>query len=125
MVMPLDLPPLPAFSSLKPAPRDTPAIAALQGTLGTLYRLTVSGPTQRQFLGTFVCVDAQGNIVLDAALEFELDADGRVQGDPAGREVGLVMVPRKWWARVERLKTEQERRDELAHVQGQSGCAPS
>ncbi|BGP50241.1 hypothetical protein JCM10450v2_006157 [Rhodotorula kratochvilovae] len=120
MATPVELPPLPPFNSLKPLPRSTPAIAALQATLGSLYRLTVSGPTPRQYLGTFVCLDPQGNLVLDGALEFELDADGQVRGDPAGREVGLVMVPRRWWTSVERLKSEDERREELERAQGQT-----
>ncbi|GAA6003388.1 uncharacterized protein JCM10292_001565 [Rhodotorula paludigena] len=120
------LPPLPPFDSLKPPPAQTPAIAALQSLIGTLFAVTVSH-TSRQFLGTFVCLDPQGNIVLDAALEFELDAEtGAIKGDPAGREVGLVMIPRKWWTRVERVKTDEERhRDALAAQQEAQGCTPS
>lgn len=122
-----ELPELPPFDSLKPAPRTTPAIAALESTLGSLYRVTV-GHTSRQFLGTFVCVDPQGNLVLDAALEFELDSGGRIVGDPSGRDVGLVLIQRRWWTRVERLKSEDEMREELMRAQGQGqaqGCAPS
>ncbi|KAL7341884.1 hypothetical protein BJY59DRAFT_713299 [Rhodotorula toruloides] len=123
------IPPLPAFQSLKPPPALTPSIQALTSTLGSLYRLTISH-TSRQFVGTFVCVDPQGNIVLDQAVEYELDEQGSVRGE--GRKVGLVMVPRKWWTRVERMRTEEElevewaageeeRRKELQ----QEGCRPS
>ncbi|GAA5889356.1 hypothetical protein JCM6882_000719 [Rhodosporidiobolus microsporus] len=118
-----DIPPLPPFQSLKPAPAQTPAIQALTSTLGSLYRITVSH-TPRMFLGTFVAIDPQGNIVLDQALEFEIDEErGFVSGDPAGREVGLVMVPRKWWRTVERVKTEEEMDEEAR--QNSEGCRPS
>ncbi|BGP10186.1 hypothetical protein JCM10049v2_006069 [Rhodotorula toruloides] len=123
------IPPLPAFQSLKPPPALTPSIQALTSTLGSLYRLTISH-TSRQFIGTFVCVDPQGNIVLDQAAEYELDEQGSVRGE--GREVGLVMVPRKWWTRVERMRTEEELEEEWAsgaeerrkELQ-QEGCRPS
>ncbi|GAA5859542.1 hypothetical protein JCM8547_006870 [Rhodosporidiobolus lusitaniae] len=117
-----DIPTLPAFHSLKPPPASTPSILALTATLGLLYRITVTH-TPRLFLGTFVALDPQGNLVLDQALEFELDGEGRVVGDPRGREVGLVMVPRRWWKTVERVKTEEEMDDE-ARQQGE-GCRPS
>lgn len=123
-----DIPELPAFGSIKPAPRDTPAIAALQQTLGTLYRVTVA-PTARMLLGTFVCIDPQGNLVLDQTLEFELDERGDVSGDPSGRDVGLVMIKRQYWTRVERLLTDEERQaayeQQLASQGQQQGCAPS
>ncbi|GAA5832737.1 hypothetical protein JCM11251_005744 [Rhodosporidiobolus azoricus] len=118
-----DIPVLPPFGSHKPAPAQTPTIDALTSTLGSLYRITVSY-TPRMFIGTFVAIDPQGNIVLDQALEFEIDEErGFVTGDPAGREVGLVMVPRKWWRTVERVKTEEEM-DEEARQAGE-GCRPS
>ncbi|GAA5945119.1 hypothetical protein JCM3775_000914 [Rhodotorula graminis] len=121
-----ELPPLPHYASLKPTPRSTPAIAALEATIGSLYRVTVAH-TSRQFLGTFVCIDPQGNLVLDAALELELDSEGRVVSDPRGRDVGLVLIQRRWWTKVERLKSDEELRDELVRAQQAEaqGCAPS
>ncbi|BGP02141.1 Like-Sm ribonucleoprotein (LSM)-related domain protein [Rhodotorula toruloides] len=123
------IPALPPFNTLKPPPALTLSIAALTSTLATLYRLTVSH-TSRQFIGTFVCLDPQGNIVLDQAIEYELDSEGGVKGE--GREVGLVMVPRKWWSRVERMRTQEEVEEEWASREGerrkelqQEGCRPS
>lgn len=122
-----DIPNLPPFGPLKPAPARTAAVEALASTLGSLYRITVAH-TSRQFVGTFVCVDPQGNIVLDQTVEYELDGQ---RGAP-GREVGLVMVPRKWWTRVERMTTQEEVEEELAEIEKrprsaaqQEGCKPS
>ena len=127
MSVPVEIPTLPAFGSVKPRPVITPAIAALTDTIGSLYRVTVAH-TSRLFLGTFVCIDPQGNLVLDQTLEFELGQDGEIVGDPQGREVGLVLIKRKWWTRVERMLTEDERR--LAYERqlaesSQGGCTPS
>lgn len=122
-----DVPPLPPFYNVKPPPAETLAIKALARTLGSLYRVTVA-ETQRLFLGTFVCVDPQGNLVLDQTLEFELDDAGAVKGDPKGRDVGLVMIKREHWTRVERMPTDQERRrmwEQQAAEEGQRGCTPS
>lgn len=128
MSAPCEIPPLPAFGSLKPRPAMTPAIAALAATIGSLYRVTVAH-SSRMFLGTFVCVDPQGNLVLDQTLEFTLGADGEVTGDPQGRDVGLVMIKRKWWTRIERIPTEEEEQRaayeaELAQADHR-GCTPS
>ncbi|BGP26498.1 N(alpha)-acetyltransferase 38, NatC auxiliary [Rhodotorula toruloides] len=120
------IPALPPLNTLKPAPVRTPAIEALTSTLGTLYRITVSH-TSRQFVGTFVCLDPQGNIVLDQAVELVVDERRQVKGE--GREVGLVMVPRKWWTRVERMRTQEEVEDEIfvreEEPRQQDGCRPS
>ncbi|GAA5867084.1 hypothetical protein JCM3774_004387 [Rhodotorula dairenensis] len=130
MSAPCEVPELPAFGSLKPPPATTPAIAALAATIGSLYRVTVAH-TSRTFLGTFVCIDPQGNLVLDQTLEFELGPGGEVVGDPQGREVGLVMIKRKWWTRVERIPTEQEEEEQRAAYEAelaradQRGCTPS
>lgn len=122
-----DVPNMPPFGTLKPPPARTAAIEALASTLGSLYRITVAH-TARQFVGTFVCVDPQGNIALDQAVEYELDGQ---RGAP-GREVGLVMVPRKWWTRVERMRTQEEVEQEMAELEErrrsaaqQEGCRPS
>jgi hypothetical protein len=68
--------------------------------------------------------------VLDQAVEYELDEQGSVRGE--GREVGLVMVPRKWWTRVERMRTQEEleekwasREEERRKELQQEGCRPS
>ncbi|GAA5942828.1 hypothetical protein JCM10213_002963 [Rhodosporidiobolus nylandii] len=122
MATTVDIPPLPPFDSLKPPPAETPSIAALTSVLGSLFRVTVSY-TPRLFIGTFVAIDPQGNLVLDQTLEFEVDEDGLVKGDPKGRDVGLVMIPRQWWKTVERIKTEEEL-DAEAREQ-QEGCRPS
>ncbi|GAA5981045.1 hypothetical protein JCM11641_001438 [Rhodosporidiobolus odoratus] len=119
----LDIPTLPSFDSVKPPPAQTPSILALTSTLGSLYRITVKH-TPRLFVGTFVAVDPQGNIVLDQTLEFEVDDSGSLVGDPKGREVGLVMVPRKWWKTVERMKSEEEMEAEV-NQQQKEGCRPS
>ncbi|GAA5993073.1 hypothetical protein JCM10908_003091 [Rhodotorula pacifica] len=127
MSVPIEIPPLPAFDTIKPQPITTPAIAALTDTIGSLYRVTVAH-TSRLFLGTFVCIDPQGNLVLDQTLEFELGGDGEIKGDPQGRDVGLVMIKRKWWTRVERMLTDEERRaayERQLAQESQRGCTPS
>jgi small nuclear ribonucleoprotein (snRNP)-like protein len=120
----VDVPPLPPYNSLKPTPASTPSIDLLTSTLGSLFRITLNH-TPRLFIGTFVAIDPQGNLVLDQALEFEVDEEtGAVTGDPKGREVGLIMVPRKWWKTVERMKTEEEMDEEASKGQTE-GCTPS
>jgi len=90
--------------SVDPPPRATPAIAKLASTLGRTYRVTVQDG--RVFVGIFVCIDHDGNLVLDRTSEFEprgTKAGERAVLDPMykGRLVGLVLVPRKQWAKVE------------------------
>ncbi|GAA6015078.1 hypothetical protein JCM10207_008722 [Rhodosporidiobolus poonsookiae] len=118
------IPTLPDYGSLKPAPAQTPLVNQLSSTLGSLFRLTTAH-TPRMFIGTFVAIDPQGNLVLDETLEFELDEQtGMLTGDPRGRDVGLVMVPRRWWKTVERIKTEEEM-DAEARAQQDNACTPS
>lgn len=118
-----DIPPLPPYHSLKPRPASTPSIDLLTSSLGSLFRITVTH-TPRLFIGTFVAIDPQGNLVLDQALEFEVDENGAVKGDPRGRDVGLIMVPKRWWKTVERMKIEAEM-DEEVRKQESEGCRPS
>lgn len=88
---------------------SSPAIAALSRTLSTSYRLTTTD--SRTFIGAFVCLDPQGNLILDDALEY-------VEGEEEGREVGLVMVPRRWWVSVER----ECKGVESEELEGEEGC---
>ncbi|CEQ40710.1 SPOSA6832_02352, partial [Sporobolomyces salmonicolor] len=123
----LTVPPIPPYTSLKAPPRLTPSISQCTSTLSSLYRITVPS-SSRQFIGTFVCIDPQGNLVLDQTTEWEVDLDeeGNVTGRKGeARDVGLVMVPRKWWGRIERLRTEEERAAEFEQRRGTQGCAPS
>lgn len=72
----------------------SPAVAALAKTLDSLYRISISDG--RVFTGQFVCIDPQGNIVLDRTTE-------AVPGkDVEPRDVGMVLVPKRFWLRVER-----------------------
>lgn len=71
----------------------TPAIHELRATLGTNYRIRIKDG--RTFVGQFLCVDPQGNIVLDCAIEYVGQA-------LEGRDVGMVLVPQRWWDSVER-----------------------
>ncbi|GAA5870052.1 hypothetical protein JCM1840_003568 [Sporobolomyces johnsonii] len=125
---PLSVPPIPPYASLKPPPRVTPSISQCTSTLSSLYRVTVPA-SSRQFIGTFVSIDPQGNLVLDQASECEvhLDDDGTVSQSKGAqpRDVGLVMIPRKWWGKVERLRTDDERAAECEQRRGAQGCAPS
>ncbi|GAA5883731.1 hypothetical protein JCM16303_002342 [Sporobolomyces ruberrimus] len=121
-----EIPAVPPYSSLKPAPCSTRPIHDIASLLGTTLRLTVPS-TSRQFIGTFVCIDPQGNLVLDQAREWEIDLDGDTQAihrrKGEGRDVGLVLVKREIWGHVERLRTEEERiRDAQRNP---NGCNPS
>lgn len=95
-------------------PNQTPAIAALTATLGHTYRVSI--PSGRTFLGQFLCIDPQGNLILDQTVEYEGDG---AQGP--GREVGMVLVPKKWWDRVEREVTSELGESE----EEQKGCQQS
>ncbi|GAA5843252.1 hypothetical protein JCM5353_000720 [Sporobolomyces roseus] len=120
----LAIPPLPPFTSLKPPSAITNSIHSVSSLLGTSLRLTVPS-TCRQFIGTFVCIDPQGNLVLDQAREWEIELnEGKVQrriGE--GREVGLVLIKKEIWGSIERVRTEEE------VIKGEekqaTGCTPS
>lgn len=133
-------------ASLAPIRAPAPAsIATLSSTLGTLYRVTLNAesiPHRRIFIGSFIAVDPQGNLVLDRTVEFEYqngqDTTRAEAAPPVGRDVGMVLIPRKWWGTVEREVTlEEQMGDSLAGLQlsqrmldaGQdredSGCAQS
>ncbi|KAI5477217.1 hypothetical protein MNV49_006590 [Pseudohyphozyma bogoriensis] len=84
-------------------------------TLETLYRVSVSDG--RTFVGSFVAVDQQGNLVLDRAVE--LSPSSREEGGEKGgdeREVGLVLLKKEHWVSVEREEKEEEK--------GGIGCLP-
>ncbi|KAK4701551.1 hypothetical protein P7C70_g4678, partial [Phenoliferia sp. Uapishka_3] len=76
------------------SPRASPAVGALSKTLDSLYRISI--PDGRIFTGQFVCIDPQGNIVLDRTVELAPEP-GSVP-----RDIGIVMVPKRYWVTVER-----------------------
>ncbi|GAA5837074.1 hypothetical protein JCM3766R1_006524 [Sporobolomyces carnicolor] len=118
-----EIPAMPSYASLKPAPASTPEIDEITALLGTTIRVSVPS-TSRRFVGTFVCIDPQGNLVLDQAIESELDAETAKPLAREGRDVGLVLIKRAIWGKVERLKTEAEMmRDK--HDRDPIGCTPS
>ena len=121
----LAIPPLPPYTSLKPPPATSPSIQFLTSLLGTSLRLTVPS-TSRQFIGTFVCIDPQGNLVLDQAREWEIESkEGKVlKRIGQGRDVGLVMIKKEIWGSIERIRTEEEVGEE-AQGQATNGCNPS
>ncbi|KAL8292343.1 hypothetical protein RQP46_001809 [Phenoliferia psychrophenolica] len=69
------------------------AVTALTHTLDSLYRISIEDG--RVFTGQFVCIDPQGNIVLDHATEL-------APGQSDLRDVGMVLVPKRFWVTVER-----------------------
>jgi len=75
-----------------------PTVAALAATLSSRYRITT--PDQRTFSGSFVCVDPQGNFVLDHTIE--LAPPSTITSERGRRELGLVLIPRRHWVTVER-----------------------
>jgi len=99
------------IDSIAPAPSPIPALAS---TLGHRYRLGLTDG--RTLVGRFTCLDRQGNLVLDHALEY---APGTVAAE--GREVGLVLVPQRHWAKVERELVAGEQ----AEAESKAGCVPS
>lgn len=78
----------------RPALSPSPSVSALTLTLDSLYRVSVTDG--RILTGTFICIDPQGNLVLDRAVEL---APG--EGEKP-RETGLVLVPRRHWVTIER-----------------------
>jgi len=120
-----DIPPLPPYTSLKPPPVSSPSIQFLTSLLGTSLRLTVPS-TSRQFIGTFVCIDPQGNLVLDQAREWEIELNkGKLKRRIGqGRDVGLVMIKKEIWGSIERIRAEEEVGEE-AQGQATNGCNPS
>ncbi|KAH8110289.1 hypothetical protein DFH11DRAFT_1621855 [Phellopilus nigrolimitatus] len=84
--------PLPPVSSSSPlSPRHT--VDAIKRLLGQTMRICASDG--RIFIGTFVCVDKQKNIVLSNTDEY------RVGGPAQGRYVTMVMVPWRLVVKVE------------------------
>ncbi|GAA5975444.1 hypothetical protein JCM5350_006481 [Sporobolomyces pararoseus] len=123
-----EIPPIPELSSLKPPPTCSPSIDFITSLLGSSIRITVPS-TSRQFIGTFVCIDPQGNLVLDQAREWETELDQAETGQQSesrngeGRDVGLVLIKREIWGKVERMRTEEEKVNDEAKQTGQ--CNPS
>lgn len=95
-------------------PNTTSSIAALTSTLGQTYRVSI--PSGRTFLGQFLCIDPQGNLILDQTVEYEGEG---TQGE--GREVGMVLVNKKWWGSVQREVTSELEEGE----EEQKGCQQS
>ncbi|KAF8333977.1 uncharacterized protein EI90DRAFT_3050505 [Cantharellus anzutake] len=67
----------------------------LRSTLGQFYRVTIQDG--RIFIGAFVCVDKEKNMVLTNTEEFCPDATDMTRG----RYVGLVMIPWRWVVKAE------------------------
>ena len=84
--------------TLNPPPNDTPAIKAIERTLHQRYRFELLDG--RRLLGQLVCLDKQGNIILDFATEFP-PLDDSAQRDREARDVGLILIPKKWWRSIE------------------------
>lgn len=86
--------------TLNPPPNDTPSIAAIQRTLRRQYRLQTLD--RRVFTGELVCIDKQGNIILDYATELPPPPEKSGEAElRAAREVGLVLIPKRWWRSIE------------------------
>lgn len=75
------------------------SIAPVEALLQKTIRISISD--RRIFIGTFVCMDKQRNLIVTNTEEFHLG------GSHQGRYVGMVMVP---WNLV--LKVEVETSDE-------------
>ncbi|KAI9490436.1 hypothetical protein BDB00DRAFT_555608 [Zychaea mexicana] len=71
-------------------PVDTPNIKKLRSYLNFRTRITITDG--RVFVGTFVCIDKQKNIIIAHSKEFRGDEN---------RLVGLVMIPGKHLVKVE------------------------
>ena len=71
------------------------AIATVESYLQRVLRICISD--NRIFLGTFVCMDKQLNIILTNTEEF------RLGGSSQGRFVGMVMVP---WKQITKLEVQ-------------------
>ena len=88
--------------------------------MGHTYRISIS--TGRTFVGSFLCIDPQGNLILDQTVEYEGETT-----DGPGRDVGMVLIPRKWWSRVERQLVGHAEEGEEGEAKGckQSWCGTS
>lgn len=97
---------------------STPSpLPALSAALGSRFRLGLTDG--RTLVGQFTCIDRQGNLVLDHALEY---VPAQAEGEE-GREVGLVLVPQRHWATVEREVLAGEGGE--AEGGAGKGCVPS
>lgn len=87
--------------TLNPPPNTTTAITAIERTLKQQYRIEILD--SRVFTGQLVCLDKQGNIILDYATEtpppIGNTGDGESRAGEA-REVGLVMIPKRHWKSI-------------------------
>ena len=87
----------------------TSAVQGVADSLNTTYEVTIT--TGRTFVGLFKALDSQGNLVLDHAHE-HLNSTAPTTSP---RQVGLVIIPRRWWHSVHALSPVREPR---------SACAP-
>ncbi|KAF9521056.1 hypothetical protein BS47DRAFT_1286270, partial [Hydnum rufescens UP504] len=70
-------------------------LETLRSTLSQYYRITIKDG--RVFIGTFVCIDRERNMILTNTEEFMLG-----QADPnTGRFVGMVMIPWRYVVKAE------------------------
>ncbi|KAG6520010.1 uncharacterized protein LOC122051048 [Zingiber officinale] len=70
---------------------ESPAVAQLRKLL--FRRILIGASDGRFFLGTFHCIDKQGNIILQDAVEYR---HTRRSGDPSPMEqrcLGLILIP--------------------------------
>lgn len=80
-------------------------VETLTSTLNTTYKISI--PDGRIFIGTFICIDPQGNIILDRTTEYvkqKIEEEG--EEGKKGREIGMVLIPKKYWMSVEREVSE-------------------
>jgi small nuclear ribonucleoprotein (snRNP)-like protein len=88
------------------APNSSPASShLLQSLLYSTLRIKIRD--NRTFIGQFICVDKQQNIVLAQAEEFLEPEEERIRGSPisrgplGGREMGMVTISGKDVVKIE------------------------
>lgn len=102
-LVPLPPSPVPTLSphnvNLEPS---RPRVDAVKALLNQVLRISTT--EGRIFIGTFVCVDKQKNIILANTDEY------RVGGSPQGRYVTMVMLP---WRLIEKVEASVEAEDKF------------
>lgn len=68
--------------TLNPPPNHTSSVQTLTTLLGTNLKITIKD--HRTFIGEFVCLDPQGNLILEGANEFINQFE---------RSVGMILIP--------------------------------
>ena len=128
------------------------AVEELRSMLGSTFRVTINTDTKTQttrtFLGTFSCIDKQGNLVLEQTTEYyynynekhtahsddDDDDDDSEEGTGAGsRQVGMVLIPKKHWNQIQLVIVDNNTHSEVNAEEDQqqqtldsaSSCAQS